>query len=212
MSTSRPVTSHELRVRWWVPMLVGVLAIVAGIIVLLRPGDSLSAITVVVGIFVLIDGVAALVEAIRGDTANRGMLTVLGAISVIAGVILVRHPFSTVTVFAVLLGVWLIAAGTVRLVAALSVSTERWWRAADAAISIIFGIVLVASPHIGIVALAWIAGIGLIVYGLVIVGLGALLGSLQRTLRGVAAADASASTATRTSTSTGRGASTPDRH
>jgi hypothetical protein len=43
---------------------------------------------------------------------------VLGALSVIAGVLLIRHPLGGVRPVALLIGIWLIAAGLVRFIAA----------------------------------------------------------------------------------------------
>ena len=57
---------------WWLALLIGVLSIVAGIIVVLKPSNSLSTLAVIFGIFILIDGIAEIVGAIAGDTESRG--------------------------------------------------------------------------------------------------------------------------------------------
>ena len=84
-------------------LLIGVLSIVAGIIVILNPSNSLSTLAVIFGIFILIDGIFEIVGAIAGDTENRGLLAVIGALSVIAGVLLIRHPLGGVRAVALLL-------------------------------------------------------------------------------------------------------------
>ena len=113
---------------WWLALLIGALSIVAGIIVILKPSNSLSTLAVIVGIFILIDGILEIAGAILGDTESRGLLAVIGTLSVIAGVLLIRHPLGGVRAVALLLGIWLIAAGVVRLISAFAFPGDRIWR------------------------------------------------------------------------------------
>jgi uncharacterized membrane protein HdeD (DUF308 family) len=92
-------------------------------------------------------------------------MAVIGALSVIAGVLLIRHPLGGVKAVALLLGIWLIAAGLVRLIAAFAVPGHRVWRISVALVLAIFGIVIVSSPHIGYATLALITGLCFICYG-----------------------------------------------
>jgi uncharacterized membrane protein HdeD (DUF308 family) len=166
-STSlKPGELHELTWGWWLALLIGALSIVVGVIVILKPSNSLSTLAVIFGIFILIDGIVELVAAVTGETENRGLLAVLGALSVIAGVLLIRHPLGGVKAVALLLGIWLIAAGVVRFIAAFAYPENRLWRIVVALVLAIFGIVIVSSPHIGYTTLALIAGICFICYGL----------------------------------------------
>ena len=156
---------HELTWGWWLALLIGVVSIVAGVIVILKPSHSLSTLAVIFGIFILIDGIVELVASISSETQNRGLLAILGALSVIAGVLLIRHPLGGVKAVALLLGIWLIAAGVVRFVAAFAAPDHRIWRICVALVLAVFGVVIVSSPHIGYATLALIAGICFIIYG-----------------------------------------------
>jgi uncharacterized membrane protein HdeD (DUF308 family) len=158
---------------WWIAALVGVLSIIAGIIVLVKPSNSLSTLAVVSGIFVLIDGIAAIVAALGRDTANRGLLATLGVLSVVVGILLIRHPIAGVTAVALLLGIWLIAAAVVRLVVAFELGEHRLRHLTVAVILAIVGIAIVSSPHIGYATLALLVGLGFVGYGaaMIVVGL-----------------------------------------
>jgi uncharacterized membrane protein HdeD (DUF308 family) len=185
-----PVKSAELRELtwgWWLALLIGAMSVVAGIIVVLKPSNSLSTLAVIFGIFILVDGIVELAAALSGDTQNRGMLAVLGALSVIAGVLLIRHPLGGVKAVALLLGIWLIAAGVVRFIAAFAVPEERLWRISVALILAVFGIVIVSSPHIGYATLAVIAGIGFICYGVGMMALGWAMHTVRRAAESAAA-------------------------
>ena len=162
------VTSGQLRELtwgWWLALLMGVVGVVAGIVVLAEPSNSLATLAVIFGIFVLLDGIIELVSALSSRTANRGLIAVIGVLSVIAGVLLIRHPLGGVRAVALVLGIWLIAAGVVRFIAAFDAEGHFVWRILVALVLLIFGIVIVASPHIGYATLAVITGIGFICYG-----------------------------------------------
>ncbi|HTX32344.1 MAG TPA: DUF308 domain-containing protein [Solirubrobacteraceae bacterium] len=163
---------REITWGWWLAVLIGAIAIVAGVIVILKPSDSLSTLAVILGIFILIDGIVELIASLSDEMENRGLLAIVGVLSVIAGVLLIRHPLGGVRAVALLLGIWLIAAGVVRFVAVFYEPGNRVWRILAAAIFVVFGIVIVAQPHIGYTTLAVIAGICFIFYGLAMVAAG----------------------------------------
>ncbi len=166
--TTGPLTSRELSALTraaWLAALMGGISVVAGVIVLAEPSNSLATLAVIFGIFILVDGIVELASALHSDTRNRGLLAVIGVLSVIAGVLLIRHPLGGVRAVALVLGIWLMAAGLVRLIAAFDAGYRVVWRSVAALVLLIVGIVIVASPHIGYATLAVITGIGFIGYG-----------------------------------------------
>ena len=162
----------EVTRTWWLVVLMGVVSVVAGIVVLAKPGDSLATLAVITGIFILVDGIAELATALFTRTEGRGLVAVLGVLSAIVGLLLIRHPIQGVTAVALLLGVWLVAAGVVRLVGAFEDPEHRGRRIVAAAVLGIAGVIIVASPHIGYATLALITGLGFIAYGLSLLVLG----------------------------------------
>lgn len=165
---------------WWLPLGMGILSIVAGVIVLIKPGNSLKAIAIVVGIFVALDGVIALIGASRRSTEGRGLMALMGVLGLVVGVLLIRHPMSSVTAIAVLCGIWLIALGGIRFVLSFEEQEHRGWRMIIAMIEVIAGIVIVSTPGIGITTLAILIGIALILNGASLAVLGSMLHGLLR--------------------------------
>jgi uncharacterized membrane protein HdeD (DUF308 family) len=165
---------------WWIAALVGVISIIAGIIVVAKPSNSLATLAVVSGIFVLIDGIVAIIEALGRNTEYRGLVAILGVVSVVVGILLIRHPIAGVTAVALLLGIWLIAAAVVRVVVAFALSEHRLRRVVVAVILAIGGIAIVSSPHIGYATLALIVGFGFIAYGAAMVVLGLAIRTVGR--------------------------------
>jgi uncharacterized membrane protein HdeD (DUF308 family) len=164
---------------WWLPLSVGLLSIAAGVIVLIKPGNSLKAIAVVVGIFIALDGVIALIAALRRSTESRGLTAFVGVFGLVIGVLLIRHPIQGVTAVALLVGIWLIAIGAIRFVQAFD-EDHRIWRILVAAVEVIAGIVIVSTPGIGLAALAIIIGVSLIANGASLVVLGYMLHGVSR--------------------------------
>lgn len=164
--------AHELTWGWWLMMLAGALGVVAGAIVLAQPGSSLRALAVITGIFLLVDGICELVAALSQRQTNRGLVAVLGVVTMIVGVLLIRHPIGGVTAVAILIGIWLIAAGVVRAIATFDQPERGWWSLAVAAIAVIAGIAIVANPTIGYGTLAVITGIAFIAIGVGLMAVG----------------------------------------
>ena len=151
---------------WWLVVLVGVLSIVAGVIILFEPGSSLATLAVIAGIFLLVDGIYDVVVAIAERVEGRGLLAVIGVLSAIAGIILIRHPIESVVAIALLVGIWLVCIGVVRLISAFELAVNRGWNVFVALIEIAAGIIIVAVPDIGVSTLAIFIGIAFILRGL----------------------------------------------
>lgn len=179
MATSADEQLRAFARVWWLPMCVGLLSIVAGVIVLIKPGNSLKAIAVIVGIFIALDGVVALIAALRRTTESRGLTAFMGVFGLVVGVLLIRHPVQGVTAVALLVGIWLIAIGAIRFVQSFE-EEHKVWRLLVAVIEIVAGIVIVSTPGIGLAALAIIIGISLIANGASLAVLGYMLHDFSR--------------------------------
>ena len=134
----------------------------------------------IAGIFLLIDGILELGASLMHGTQNRGTIALIGVVTAIIGVLLIRHPVGGVVAVALLIGLWLIAVGVVRFVAAFEASEHRGWNLAVGAIEAIAGIVIIANPDIGYTTLAVLAGIAFILNGLGMFGLGWSMHSVER--------------------------------
>jgi len=159
--------------------------VAAGVLVLAKPGISLATLAVVVGIFLLIDGILELCWSLVRRGENRALPALAGVVSVVAGVILIRHPTKAVVAIALLLGLWLIVVGLLRLIRAFDQRERRGWAILNGTVELLGGIVIVSSPHIGVATLALLVGIALIVRGL---ALSAVAWALHRATRGRGAA------------------------
>ena len=160
----RPVTSY-----WWVFVLFGLVTLGVGVFFVVSPHETLSTFTVIAGIFLLIDGVLAIFASIFNKGEGRGLLALVGVLSVIAGLVLIKKPFDTLVVFTLIFGVWFVVAGIVRFVTAFASPVGRGGNIVIAILDVIAGIVILSWPDLGLSTLAVIIGVVLIVRGVLFI-------------------------------------------
>jgi uncharacterized membrane protein HdeD (DUF308 family) len=141
----------------------GVAAIIFGVVALVWPGISLSALLIVFGAFAFVDGVAAIAMAITGETSMPRWVLLLDGIAgvTIAAVTLVA-PGVTALALLYMIAVWALITGSLLIGGAASGDTfgrPAWLMALDGVISVVFGVALIAWPGDGIVAIVWALGL-----------------------------------------------------
>ena len=127
----------------------------------------------------MLDGILELADSLFESTRNRGLVALFGVLTAIVGVLFIRHPVESVSAIALLIGIWLIAAGVIRYVAAFEQDTYNGWHALAGLIELIAGIVIVVDPNIGFATLALFVGIAFILNGIGMLGLGWNLHTLR---------------------------------
>jgi uncharacterized membrane protein HdeD (DUF308 family) len=160
---------------WWLLVLFGIVAIAVGVFFVASPHETLSTFTVIAGIFLLVDGVLAILASIFGRGEGRGVLALVGALSVIAGLVLIKKPFVALAVFILIFGIWLVVEGVVRFASALGTPEGRAGNIVIALIDIVAGIVILSWPSLGLATLAVIIGIVLILRGILFIATGWML-------------------------------------
>ena len=122
------------------------------------------------GIQLLVFGLFRLIGAFADNIVSPGFLGFIGILGIIAGVVVLRHPFETVTVLATILGAAWIVTGVIEVIDAIAKKyvDGRGWLAVAGLVSIAAGVVIVAWPAPTVTVVAWIAGFYLIVFGLFI--------------------------------------------
>jgi uncharacterized membrane protein HdeD (DUF308 family) len=157
---------------WWLLLVAGIASAVAGVILVTKPSNSLATLAVIFGIFLLVDGIVELVASFGHPAEGRAIAVIVGLLGLVVGIILIRHPTHAVTAIGLLIGIWLVAAGVLRLLRAIAFGGPILLQAVIAVVEIVVGIVIVSDPHIGYATLAVLTGIWLILNGLGMIGLG----------------------------------------
>ncbi|HTO00341.1 MAG TPA: DUF308 domain-containing protein [Microthrixaceae bacterium] len=97
--------------------LLAAIFLVAGLLVLFRPGKSLWFLAVVVGISIIITGIGDIVLSfvIREGVGHWLLMLTLGVVGVIAGILAIAWPQITIWVLALLIGVRLVIFGILQI-------------------------------------------------------------------------------------------------
>jgi uncharacterized membrane protein HdeD (DUF308 family) len=157
---------------WWLLVLIGIVSVVAGGILVAKPSHSLATLSVVFGIFLLIDGIVDVVSSFSRAEENRALAAIIGLLAIVVGILLIRHPTTAVSAIGLIIGIWLVAAGVMRLLWAIAAGGHVVLRVLIALLEIVVGVIVVSDPHIGYATLAILLGIWLIINGLAWIGLG----------------------------------------
>ena len=168
IATQGPASGEDLLRAWWVPLLVGIVNVIAALVVLIEPHNSLVAIAVVLGIYLLLAGIALIVAGFARPDPNRGWLAfALGALAVIAGIFVIARPGSAVHGVRIVFGIYLVLAGAAQLGLAVFTVGNRMGEALRGALDLVGGLVFLFAPKLGLAALALFVGIYLLLRGAV---------------------------------------------
>ena len=167
---TRPVPSL-LPHLWKSELVSGILSLIVGVLVLWRPGKSILVAAVLFGVYLLITGIAQVIFAfaLHVSAGSRILLFISGAASLILAVLAFRHfgQGYAVLLLAIWIGIGFIFRGVATTVSAISdpALPGRGWSIFVGVISLLAGIVVLASPFASIVTLAIVAGIWFVVIG-----------------------------------------------
>ncbi len=149
----------------------GVLALIAGIIIVVQPAGAAKFVTLILAIYAIAAGLVYLGLAIftKGKSGwGRIGYILLGLVFIAAGIIAFVNPVSTTAwlafFVALMIGIAWIIEGIVSL-STLGDTSSKGWTIFFAIVSIVAGIYLLFSPILGALALWLILGIALIVIG-----------------------------------------------
>jgi uncharacterized membrane protein HdeD (DUF308 family) len=164
----------DLARHWWVIGLRGLAAIVFGILAFAWPGITLAVLVILFGAYALVDGVLGLIAAFRGETHHRIALAIEGVVSVLAGLAAFAWPGLTALVLLYIIAIWAILTGVLEIFAAVrlrrSIANELGL-IIGGILSVVFGIILIAAPGAGALAVVFLIGAYAIIFGIALLGL-----------------------------------------
>ncbi len=150
-------------------ILLGVLAIIVGIIAIAWPGVTILALVILFAIYAFTDAGLQAARAFSSGTAGPvfGHL-LLGLVDLAAGIIALVWPGPTALVLVLVVGIWAFVGGCFEIFAAFQRGETAGTRALfilGGLVSVAFGVVLFARPNVGAVTLALLFGLFSLIYG-----------------------------------------------
>jgi uncharacterized membrane protein HdeD (DUF308 family) len=169
---------------WWAVVLRGVCAILFGLAAFAWPGITLAVLILLYGVYALADGILAVIWSLvgrrQGDFPWGVFLAGLAAIA--AGVFTFLWPGLTALALLYLIAAWAIVRGVFEIIAAVRLRKEiahEWLLALSGLASIVLGLLLLAWPGLGVLAVLWWIGAFAIVFGVLSIALGFRLKGLR---------------------------------
>jgi len=146
---------------------LAIVGVILGVIGVFWPQASLLTIAILFGIYLITSGIFRISMAFMLSDMSTGMRWfsgLMGLLVVVAGIICITDPFTSLTVLAFVIGIGWIAAGIVDIVAGVRRTVARRWLAfLGGTVSVIAGIVMFVLPVMALAAFVVIASILLIV-------------------------------------------------
>jgi uncharacterized membrane protein HdeD (DUF308 family) len=106
-------------------LLLSVLYVLAGVLCLRNPLQTIAALSLIVGVVWLVSGVLTLYTALAArDLPHRGFVLAAALLAVVAGIVVLALPTESARALTRLLGLWLVLLGLAEVTLALA------WRAA----------------------------------------------------------------------------------
>jgi len=171
---------------WWSLVLRGLAAILLGFITVIWPGITLGALVLLFGAYALIDGVLSLVGAVRAAESHErwGVLLFEGLAGIVAGIVTFVWPAITALTLIYVIAAWALVTGVFEIVAAIRLRKYipgEWMLGLSGLASLILGILMIAVPLAGALAIALWIGAYAFVFGTLLIVLGFRLRSWTKT-------------------------------
>jgi uncharacterized membrane protein HdeD (DUF308 family) len=152
---------------WWVMALRGLAAIAFGIAALWAPVAVMLSLALLFAIYLLADGVLAIVSTVRAARAHErwGPLLGEGVLNLVMGVLAFLFPAGAVLGFVIVTAAWALLTGGLMLAAAFRLDGRhgKIWLALGGVVSLIWGVLLIVAPLAGALVLTWwLAGYALV--------------------------------------------------
>jgi uncharacterized membrane protein HdeD (DUF308 family) len=171
---------------WWSLVIRGLVAILLGVVTFVWPGITVGALVLLFGAYSLLDGVFAIIGAWRAARSHErwGALVFEGIAGIAAAAVTAVWPAITAVALVYIIAAWAIVTGILEIAVAVrlrQVISHEWLLVLSGIASLLFGILAIALPLVGAVAIALWLGVYALVFGVLLIGLGFRLRSWTRT-------------------------------
>jgi uncharacterized membrane protein HdeD (DUF308 family) len=165
-----------LRAKWGWIVTLGAVYVIAGLIALGSVVVATVASVLVVGVAMIVAGIAEVINAFQLKSWGKFLLwALLGVLYIIAGFVTFENPLLAAALLTLVLGSSLVASGIMRIILAFSMKRETpWiWVALSGIVTLLLGSLILAHwPINSVYILGLFLGIDLIIAGASWIGIG----------------------------------------
>ena len=182
--------SEQLIGRWWLSIIVGLVAIAAGFIVLINPVASYFTVAIWLGVAVLLSGVIGLVQCFSTTSGlvRNGWVILASIADIVIGILLLFNVLLTAAVLPTLFGIWLLYRGFIGVVQGMDLRSfhvpNAGWVVFGSVVMIAISLAVLLLPDsLGVGTIVLSVAIAFLVYGFSSIALGFRLYDVHRRAR-----------------------------
>lgn len=150
---------------------IGIMMAVGGVIVLAWPGITTLVLVTWLGLAIALYGISELATAISGEAeGSRLWAGIVGVVALLGGLSVFLTPVVSSITVALVIGWYWIIGGAIGLLGAIVHSGHRIVRALVAILSLVAGVIVLATPAISLVTLTWFTGAWMLAAGVAVAG------------------------------------------
>ena len=161
---------------WWTLLIRGIAAVVFGVLAFAWPGATIVALVILFGAYAFVDGVFAIVAAIRAAQSHERWWPFLleGIVGIAIAAITYFEPHVTAFALYFTIAAWAFLTGILEIAAAIQLRKQianELWLILGGVLSLLFGVLMIWQPLAGAIAIVWVIGAYAIMFGILMIGL-----------------------------------------
>jgi uncharacterized membrane protein HdeD (DUF308 family) len=161
---------------WWALLIRGIAAVVFGVLAFAWPGATIVALVILFGAYAFVDGVFAIVAAIRAAQSHERWWPFLleGIVGIAIAAITYFEPHVTAFALYFTIAAWAFLTGILEIAAAIQLRKQianELWLILGGVLSLLFGVLMIWQPLAGAIAIVWVIGAYAIMFGILMIGL-----------------------------------------
>jgi uncharacterized membrane protein HdeD (DUF308 family) len=155
---------------WWVMLIGGIASVIFGVMAMAWPGLTLLVLALFFAASVFVDGIFAVIGAIKNRAqSNWWLVLLLGILGVVAGGYAMYQPEAAALALLLIVATYAILSGITLIVVGWKLRAEirgEWLLILAGLVSVIFGVLLIAMPGPGLLSLVWLVAVWSIATGI----------------------------------------------
>ncbi len=161
---------------WWALLIRGIAAVIFGILAFAWPGATLVVIGILFGAYAFVDGVFAIVAAVRAAQAHERWWPFLleGIVGLAIAAITVYDVGITLLALYLTIAAWAFITGILEIAAAIQLRktiANEWLLILAGICSLVFGVLMIWHPAAAALAIIWIIAAYACVFGIIMIAL-----------------------------------------
>jgi len=167
---------HVLARNWWALLIRGIAAVIFGILAFLWPGNTIVVLVILFGAYAFVDGVFAIVAAVRAAQAHERWwpFVLEGIVGLLIAAVTIYDLRLTAIALYFTIAAWAFITGILEISAAIQLRktiANEWLLILAGICSILFGVLMLWHPIAAALAIVWIIATYAVVFGVIMIAL-----------------------------------------